>query len=497
MTRRASIALRLPAGLALALAVTAPPAARADTVDVGKSLLQVIVTYQDFDPQIPWQKRQPGQRYGYGVMLDGSRLLTTEDLTRNGALIELRRAKRGEKYAATVQQSDYQADLAILKASLPPADGAPAPLALATNVPQGATVQIVQFDETGEIQQEDAKVQKISVSSLPLAPNTALIFTLQTEMNVNGAGAPVVYEGRLAGLIVQYDRATRTATMLPYPMLQRFAAGTDESNYTGIASAGFLWGPLIDPAKREYLGAPANGKGVMILGALPGSGADGVLKPQDVLLAWDGAEVDNLGYYQDPEFGRLLLPYLVSGRHRPGDTVAASIIRDRKPQSVNLKMSRRMDSESLIPENTAGLQAEYVADAGFVIRELSGDYLRSYGPKWEFQVSPRLTHLYLTAKQRSAAPGERIVLLTRVLPDPINVGSQMFRDDIVDRINGQPVKNMRDVFRILDADGSLNRISLHGMEVDIVVDQSELAEANARISQVYGIPKLRYRRAAE
>ena len=32
-------------------------------------LMQVIVTYQEYDPYSPWQKRQPETRQGYGVLI--------------------------------------------------------------------------------------------------------------------------------------------------------------------------------------------------------------------------------------------------------------------------------------------------------------------------------------------------------------------------------------------------------------------------------------------
>ena len=461
-----------------------------------RSLVQILATCQEYDTHIPWQKKAPATRAGYGVLIGPSQLLTTEDLTRNQALLQLRKPRSGEEYEATVELADYQCNMAVLRISSASFASALIPLALATNLPLNSDVEIVQFDETGEIQRGSARVVRVAVSQLPRAPNACLTIALQAEMNVNGAGAAVIYGGKLAGLIMQYDRNTRTATMLPFPVIRRFREDFTSPPYKGIASAGFLWNPLIDPAARGYYGAPPDGQGILVLSTLPGSGAADVLKSGDVVLTWGGRPVDNLGYYDDPDFGRLLLPYLVSGRQSPGESVPVEMIRDRQRQTVNVRVTRRLDAESLIPENVLGEPAEYAVDAGFVIRELTADYLRAYGQRWEVQVNPRIAHLYLSRGQQPAKPGDRIVILSRVLPDAINVGYHMFHDEIVTKVNGEPVRNMADVFRILDRDRKLMRLSLQGIDLDIVVDSDRLDQANRRIARTYSIPKLRFSRTA-
>lgn len=468
-------------------------AASAATADPGTNLLQVLVAFQRPDPMIPWQNRAPDERAGYALPIGGGRMLTTEDLVRNHTLVELREPERARKIPATVEVSDYQCNLAVLRVDetndLPDA----AALEYATNLTAGMELRVAQFDETGAIQDGGGRLLKLAVGPLPGAPGNVLAFTMMMDMNLNGPGAPVYASGKLAGVVMQYDRGARTALALPYPVIRRFLDAIARPPYAGVASAGFAWSALTDPVKRAYLGVPAQKGGIMVLSILPGSGASETLKPGDVITDWDGVAIDSMGFYVDPEFGRLLIPNLISGRRTPGETVPVSIVRDRRAQPVGVRLARRLDSESLIPENVAGERAEYVADAGYVIRELTGDYLQAAGAKWELQGNPRLVHMYFARSQAETQVGDRVVLLSRVLPDPINIGYHQLRDEIVTRINGQPVRNMKDVFRALDQEGALRRISLKSSEVDIVVDPDSIDEANARIARQYHIPKLRHR----
>ncbi len=468
-------------------------AAATAEAEPGTNLLQVLVAFQQPDPMIPWQKRPPGERFGYAVSIGGDRLLTTEDLVRNHTLVELREPEQSRKIPATVEEYDYQCNLAVLRVGETNRSYETALAEYATNLAAGADLRVVQFDETGALQSGGGRLLKLSVGPLPAAPGSVLSFSMMMDMNLNGPGAPVYAGGRLAGVVMQYDRAARTALVLPYPIVRRFLEGIAKVPYAGIGSAGFTWNVLTDPVKRAYLGVPGAKGGILVLSMLPGSGAAESLKSGDVITEWDGVAIDSMGFYQDPEFGRLLVPNLISARRFPGEVVPVSIIRGRQPRQVSVRLARRLDGESLIPENVAGRPAEYVADAGYVIRELTGDYLQASGPKWELQVNPRLVHLYFARAEEETRAGDRIVILSRVLPDPINIGSHHLRDEIVTGINGQPIRNMKDVFRVLDADGALRRITMKGSQVDIVVDPDTLEEANVRIARQYHIPRLRYR----
>jgi hypothetical protein len=337
----------------------------------------------------------------------------------------------------------------------------------------------------------------ISVSELPTAPYPSLIFSLLTDLNVNGEGALVAVDGKVAGMIMSYDPGSRVGRMLPYPMIKHFLDDALKARYEGFATAGVIWTSLVDPVKRAYLGVTQNGKGILVLSCLPGTGAAAALKPNDVVLAWDGKSVDNLGFYDDAEFGRLGFAHLIKGRREPGDVAPLTIIRDKTEQTINVKFDRWLDNSALIPEDVTGEQAEYLVEGGFIFRELTARYLRAHGGDWQQNMDARIAHLYLTQRYSPRQPGEHIVILSSVLPDTINIGYQHMRDQIVTAINGKPVRNMTDVFRIADADGNIKRVTLQSIGVDLVLDEKLLPIANQRIADLYRVPTLRYQRPAK
>lgn len=468
-------------------------ASAAATADFDKSILQVIVTFQKYDPSFPWRKTLPRFRKGYGVVVDDGLVMTTEDLVRNHTLVEIRRARSGTKAPATVVLSDYQVNLALLDISKNEAFEDMRPVKIASAMADDSPLTIVQFDQTGQIQTGVGHIAEISMSQLPKAESTALIGQVLTDLSIHGsAGVPVFAKDELSGLVIRYDRSAKTCHVLPYPILDKFIQASKVSPYPGIASAGLLWTPLIDPFKRAFLGLSKDQTGILVRRMLPAS--DQTLLPEDVVIEWDGFPLDSQGYYLDPDFGRILFSYLIKGRRGPGDIVPVTVIRNKQPAFLKLELKCLQDKNATIPYNVIGEPAEYLIEGGLVIRELTVDYLKALGSKWQVSAEPRLVYLYLKRYQITESPDDRIVILSRVFPDQINIGYQHLRDQVITAINGETVRNLSDVFRIVQRDGNIHRVSLKSMGIDVVLDPEHISDANARIARNYHIPLLRYQR---
>ena len=479
--------------LSLSLFIAAATLAMAETNEpIDQSVVEVLVTTQRYDPRVPWRRERPGSRAGYGVVIAPGRIVTPEDLVRNAMLVEIRCPGQGAKTSARIVQTDARADAALLAIdvesdgmNLPPAewDGA---------VTTGTKVKLVQFDSAGQMQAGEGRVTEVTVSQLPEAPHSILTFSVLTDLKLDRVGGPVFRNGRLVGLAVRYDESSQTSVILPTSVLKRFVEAASNPPYRGIATAGIFWTPLIDPAKRRYLGLPDANLGVLVVRTVPESGATGVLAPDDVIVEWDGRPIDSQGYYNDTEFGRLSFSHLIAGYRSPGDTVPATIMRSRQRMNVRVRLDAFEDRKALIPLNTEGQQAGYLVEGGLVLRELSADYLQAFGTRWLLTANPRLVNLYLTRAQFPDTPGERVVILSDVVPDVINKGYNGYRDDVVTHVNGQPVSNLKEVFAVRERDGGIWRVTTQSRGVDIVLERAQLDEANRRISERYRIPKLRF-----
>lgn len=473
------------------LGLAAMPIGAAETNDLGRSVVEVLVTALRYDANVPWRRERPTFRSGYGVVIGPSRIITSEDLVRNAALVEVRRPGGSDKITAVLVQSDARANAALLDISASAAGRSFPPVEWDGKVATGSKITLVQFDAAGQMQTGDGRITEISVGPLPNAPHSLLTFSVLTDLKLDRIGAPAFHEGRLVGMVIQYDESSQTSLLLPTAVLKRFVESVAHPPYKGLATAGVFWTALIDPVKRRYYGMPAESQGVLVLRTVPESGAASALIADDIILEWNGHTIDAQGYYDDPDFGRLSFSHLIAGYRRPGDEVPVTIWRGNQRRSVRVRLDQFEDARALIPLNTEGERADYLVEGGLILRELTADYLLSRGPRWMLGSNPRLVFLYLTRAQFAEKPGQRVIVLSGVLPDSINRGFQNYRDDVVTHVNGEAVSNLKEVFAIRARDGGIWRITTQSRGVDIVLDRDQLGEANQRISERYRIPQLR------
>ncbi len=478
--------------LILLSVVTATAAGSAEdssaTPSLRRSLFGLRVTAQRVDPVQPWKKGPPERRIGYSLAVGTNVFLTTEQLVRDATLVEVNPAGSARFYPARVLRSDRDLNLALLDVSKAELPEAPIPLEV-TGLPfPGSKGTFVQFEDGGTLQEGDIQILRASMESP--SEDTPALLTLEflAEIPLNGQGAPILQNGCLTGMAASYDRATKLGLLYPGRSLKRFIDDAPKPGYQGLALAGLAWKPLPDPAKRRFLLAPAGDRGVQVISTVKGTDADTLFKPGDVLTAWSGYPIDQQGYYADPALGRILFPALISAC-RPGDAIPFTLLRNGVETQALVHLTARGALRRRAPEHD-NPQPAYLIEGGLVMRDLTGDYLRAAGTEWMLRANSRLVHLYLTKGEEDAPNGERFPILAYVLPDTINVGYQEFRDALIATANGQPVHSLKDILRIREKDGTITRLGLAEMDVDLALDAASLPAANTRIAENYRIPAL-------
>ncbi len=486
----------LCAGAMILAAANAADFTPPDAPDFQQSVVQVIATCQTHDPAFPWRRNAPIVREGYAVAIGEGRLITTEHLVRNHTLVEIRAARSGIKIPVVVTLSDFRRNLALLDISDSALNNDLVSVDVAGTFVTDDALSIVQFDNSGQFQASAGRISEISMFDIPRYDSSILAVHILTDMTLNGnSGTPVFKDGRLFGLTMRYDRQAKKCFVLPSSVIKCFLDDARLSPYPGAPTAGFLWEPLNDPHKRSYLGLSEQDGGVAVLRTLPFHKS--ALLPEDAIIEWDGIPIDARGYYDDPDFGRLLFSYLIRKDSRPGDVVQAAVIRKGRRMSVDIELRNAPVEAGAIPLNITGEQPEYLLDGGLLLIELTLDYLETRGPRWPAHTDPKLLHLYLRRFQIEKSAGDRVVLLSRVLPDPINVGYEQLTDMVISKVNDEDIRTLSDVFRIADRDGGLRKLTLESPDMDVVLDPNGLAAANDRIARNYRVPRLRHQKSAD
>ena len=250
------------------------PGARADRGPGGAARLQdrrvsvvrVNSTNQDYDFFRPWSKKNPRVFHGLGAVIEGNRVLVTAQLVANHNYVELERAESGQKTDARVLCVDYEANLALLE---PTADqflaGIP-PLELTQDAAVGDRVNVLQLESNDALVATPGPITTIEVGHYQLEGTAFLIYRLSLPLQYKEGSftAPVIKDGKLAGILMRYDPRAQSVDVLPAPVIEHFLKDVGDGPYNGFPRAGMDYAPTRDPQLRHYAKLPASGGGVYV-----------------------------------------------------------------------------------------------------------------------------------------------------------------------------------------------------------------------------------------
>ncbi len=463
------------------LALLLPAALAAAPLEDGVVTLKV--TWQSWEVGQPWVKTNPTLRVAQAVVVDGRPepvLLTTAQMV--AFATHIRASKHGEpgESPARVLYEDREANLALVSVDDPTFFRDLEPVRLARRPFASGEVSITRWrDNQFEISR--GRVSRAVVADSATGVLKYVGLRVQTDIQGGGWSEPVFVGGALAGLATGHSQSDMQ--VLPATFL---GVWLDEVRATGgmrpwAGQIGAVFQEIRSPALAGWLGLESP-RGILVRRVAQGGSACGVLRPDDILLAIDGHEIDGDGNIRQPPYGLLWFEVLLS-RHPAGDTVPVRLLRDGAVHELAMPLRTYTGASWLVPADRTDPPA-YLMAGGLVFREFDETY-----PTWatELRILGQLNRTAQTADRR------RVVVLSSVLADPYNLGYQGFADLPVATVNGRPIDAVSDLAEALEH-------PLEGFHVvrflpnprlnEIVLDAGTLDEATRRIAEAYGIPAI-------
>ncbi len=485
----ATFSLFLAAGSAAAAHRPAPaPASPIERAKAG--IVTLRVTGQEWNWKTPWAKQPPWTRTLTGLVVPGPRILVTSPAIGNQLLIEVQKMGRDQRTPARLTLFDPEGPLALVAVDDPAFWEGLAPLPIAERAPTSGDVTIHRWPRVGQFDSSAGDIRQVRTGRHGFSRTTLLTLDVTTSADA-GDGDVIVADGKVVGLAT--GKSGETAAAIAAPVLRQFLASAAGPSYAGFARAGIGWQELTNPALRESLGLQPDEGGVRLTRILPHGPAAGVLEVGDVVLEIAGVPLDPSGQFEHPLYGRQSFGLLLTDGRGPGDTLPVRILRGGERKTVSLTLTRMPADADRVPAYVVGRGPDYAVLGGLVFQDLSGPYLSTWGD-FNRRAPPRL----LIANERDGllpTPDRpRIVLLSSVLPDAVNLGYQDLRDLIVDKVNGRTVGQLEDVreaFR--ERQGGFHVIEfLPGQgPARIVLDVEEAQASAPRVRAAYGVTDLR------
>ena len=471
--------------LLLALLVFPFPARAISIAEVRKSLVRITTTAQEPNYRIPWNPGPVGGGTGAGFIIEGRRILTNAHVVSNARFICVERENDPNHYIAQVQHIAHDCDLAVLTVADPKFYEGTVALPFTNQIPQiESCVSVYGYPIGGDrLSVTTGVVSRIAFQQYAhSAADTHLAIQTNAAINPGNSGGPVLQDGKVIGVAFQGfngEVAQNVGYMIPVPVVQRFLKDIEDGHYDRYMDLSITTFPLLNPAQRKALGLTDDASGVLVGSVATGGACDGVLKPGDVILAIDGHPVQSDGFVElDGE--RVEMPEIVERKFK-GDSVRLQILRNKTPQDVSAKFEQAWPFQLLA--NQYEVRPRYIVFGGLLFQPVSRDFLQANQIE-----NLRVRFLYdsfITDEIYKEHP--ELIVLSNILPDPVNTYVSGFRGGIVDEINGIKIKTLNAMAEVLAKPADLYVIKMLGEGRPIVMERAAIEAARERIKARYNV----------
>ncbi len=465
------------------VAVPVPIAPPQPNGPVQKSLVRITATEVAPDYRAPWNAGMLGRGIGAGFVIEGNRIMTNAHVVSNSRYLTVERDGDPNKYQAKVLFVAHDCDLALITVD-PNFFKNMTPLKFGGIPELESTVSAYGYPIGGERMSVTTGI--VSRIDFQLYTHSSidqhLAVQISAQINPGNSGGPVMQNAKVVGVAFQGysgDVAQGVAYMIPTPVINRFLKDTTDGRYDGYVDLGLTFAKLQNPAQRRYLGLKDDGRGVLVETVVAAGPCAKLLRPGDVLLSIDNHPIASDGNV-DLEGEHVEMPEVVERKFK-GDQVKFDIWRDK--QSISGSVQLDSVPPYLIQSHKYDVRPRYVVYGGLLFQPLSLDLLEAYQPG-----DLRLRHyfdFYVIDQLYLEHPD--VIVLTNILPDPINTYLSAYRGGIVDQVNGKKMRTLDDLAQALAQPGDRLVIDMIGDGPPLILDPKQVEAARDRIKTRYNV----------
>src|SRR5881227_2129119 len=451
---------------------------------VQKSLVRITATSVEPDYKAPWNSGGIQRAVGAGFVISGNRILTNAHVVSNSRYLTVEREGDPNKYPATVQFVAHDCDLALITVSAPDFFKNMLPLQLGGIPALESTVSAYGYPIGGERMSVTTGI--VSRIDFQLYTHSSvdqhLAIQISAQINPGNSGGPVMQDGKVVGVAFQGysgDVAQGVAYMIPTPVINRFLKDISNGHYDEYPDLAITYAKLQNPAQRRFLGLKDDDRGVVVSSVVAAGPSNGILYPGDVLLTIDGHPIaSDANVELDGEHAQF---EEVVERKFKGDSVKLDVLRNKQPTTVSIKLYKPWPYS--VQGHSYDVRPRYVLYGGLLFQPLNLDMLEAYRT-----ADLRVRHFfeYFVLDQLYVQHPD-VIVLTNILPDPINTYLAPYRGGIVDEINGKKIRTLDELAKAFTDSQDRLVIRMIGDGPPLVLDRKQVEGARERIKMRYNV----------
>ncbi len=465
-----------------------------DTGRIRSAVVKIRNVSQRPNYEAPWEEHDFSSWRGSGVIIAGNRILTSAHVGSASKYLVIEKEKSGTPYRGRVAFIAHDCDLALVEVLDPAFFEDTISLSFNEKIPElGSLVLVYGFPSGGRrISVTRGIVSRVDYTLYShSARDYHLILQIDAAINRGNSGGPVLQDGKIVGIAFQVIKPSENiGHVIPITVIDHFLEDIADGRYDGYPDLGIILSNLLNPAYRTFKGLPEDKTGVLVSDLIAGHSARDIILPGDILFSIDGNPIRNDGTilidiesYQLEE---------VVERKQVGDEVVFDLIRGG--EEITCRVPLKKNVEMMKSWNEYEVKPEYFVFGGLLFQPLSREYLKSWRKDWWNRADPRLLYYFSYYNQdKLCRKRPELILLSRVLPAPVNQYYTGLTDRVVERVNGRKIATLRDLVASFEAQtGDYHLIEFEGDAPPCVLSAVQIKEENARILEQYGVNQDRH-----
>ena len=451
---------------------------------IQKSLVRITSTEVEPDYRAPWNAGALQRGVGAGFVIDGNRIMTNAHVVSNSRYLTVERDGDPNKYPAKVLFVAHDCDLALITVDAPNFFKNMTPLKLGGIPALESVVSAYGYPIGGERMSVTTGI--VSRIDFQLYTHSSidqhLAIQISAQINPGNSGGPVMQNSKVVGVAFQGysgDVAQGVAYMVPTPVIRRFLKDIEDGVYDKYVDLGITYFKLQDAAQRKFLGLKDDDRGVLVTTVVAAGPCAKILREGDVLLSIDDHSIASDANVE-LEGERVEMPEVVERKFK-GDKVKFDIWRDKQPLTVTVALTTV--APYFIQGHSYDVRPRYVLYGGLLFQPLCLDLIEAYQP-----TDLRIRHFfdYFVLEQIYLQHPD-VIVLTNILPDPINTYLAPYRGGIVDEINGQKIRTLDELAAIFSQPAERFVVKMIGEGPPLVLDPKQAEAARDRIRTRYNV----------
>lgn len=427
---------------------------------------------------------QKARRSGSGCIIEGKRILTNAHVVSDNNYIEIKRAGETKKYQAEVEIIGHDCDLAILKVEDEIFFKGSVPLEIGNLPKVGEKINVYGFPEGGEELCVTAGiVSRIEHNRYTHSLENLLCCQIDAAINSGNSGGPVIKNDKILGIAFESGEGENIGYMVPSIIINHFLEDIKDKKYDGFPDLAISCQGMENPAIREKYGMNENQTGILVVDVYPYQPEIDILKSGDVILSIDDSIIGNDGTVEFRNRERTHCDYLIQRKYI-GDYINLEIIRNNEKLSKKIKLTNSVGACDLIPNDQYGIAPTYYIIGGLVFEPLVFNYFYIRWSETE-SIPSNLMSYYRNGKPERDR--KRIVILTRVLEDEINIGYSDYENSVISYVNGKKISDILDLVKAVEENKEKYHVFIDEYGNQIVLENNKVKERNKIIMDRYKI----------